>query len=122
MSNNNNKKTTTTPATYHEWMNLLAREQRAAVDDKPFVPAYLVGKTFRVNKDAKDHNWFGYPEFSVIGDAGPWIVPGRETASGNPHVMSGQVCVEVDGNLMTLLRSEFMDLTGVSKRLYKLVK
>lgn len=100
----------------------VAAKQRAAVDDKPFVPPYLVGKTFRVNKDSKERNWFGFPEFTVVGDVGPWIVPGRETASGNPHTMTGQVCVEVDGNLMTLLRGEFMDLTGVSKRLYKLVK
>ena len=97
-------------------------KQRAAVDDKPFVPAYLVGKTFRFNKDAKDRNWFGFPEFTVVGDAGPWIVPGRETSSGNPHTMTGQVCVEVEGSLMTLMRSEFLDLTGTAKRLYRLVK
>lgn len=97
-------------------------KQRATVDAAPFVPSYLVGKTFHANKDAKAHNWFGYDEFTVVGDAGPWIVPGSETASGNPHVMAGQVCVEVDGGLMTLSRSEFMDLTGVAKRLYKMVK
>ena len=100
----------------------VAAKQRAAVDAVAFVPPYLVGKTFRVNKDAKDHNWFGFDEFTVVGDVGPWIVPGRETSSGNPHTMTGQVCVEVDGSLMTLLRGEFMDLTGVSKRLYRLVK
>jgi hypothetical protein len=100
----------------------VAAKQRAAVDDKPFVPAYLVGKTFRFNKDAKERNWFGFPEFTVVGDAGPWVVPGRETASGNPHVMAGQVCVEVEGSLMTLMRSEFLDLTGTAKRLYKMVK
>lgn len=97
-------------------------KQRATVDAAPFVPPYLVGKTFRANKDVKEHNWFGYAEFTVVGDAGPWIVPGRETSSGNPHVMAGQVCVEVDGGLMTLSRNEFMDLTGTAKRLYKLVK
>lgn len=97
-------------------------QQRAAVHDKPFVPPYLVGKTFRVNKDAKVHNWFGYDEFTVVGDAGPWIVYGSETSTGRPHVASGQVVVEVDGNLMTILRSEFLDLTGTAKRLYKLVK
>jgi hypothetical protein len=97
-------------------------EQRAAVDAVAFVPPYLVGKTFRFNKDARDRNWFGFDEFTVVGDVGPWIVPGRETSSGNPHTMTGQVCVEVEGSLMTLLRSEFLDLTGVAKRLYKLVK
>jgi len=100
----------------------VAAKQRAVVDAVAFVPPYLVGKTFRLNKDAKDRNWFGFPEFTVVGDVGPWIVPGRETSSGNPHTMTGQVCVEVDGSLMTLLRSEFLDLTGVAKRLYKLVK
>lgn len=97
-------------------------EQRAAVDAVAFVPAYLVGRTFRVNKDAKERNWFGFDEFTVVGDAGPWVVPGRETASGSPYVMKGQVCVEVEGSLMTLMRSEFLDLTGTAKRLYKLVK
>lgn len=100
----------------------VAAKRDAAVDDKPFVPPYLIGKTFRANESAKEHNWFGYPEFTVVGDAGPWIVPARETSSGNPHVMAGQVCVEVDGGLMTLSRSEFLDLTGTAKRLYKLVK
>jgi hypothetical protein len=100
----------------------VAAKQRAAVDAVAFVPPYLVGKTFRFNKDAKDRNWFGYDEFTVVGDAGPWVVPGRETASGSPYVMTGQVCVEVEGSLMTLMRSEFLDLTGTAKRLYKLVK
>ncbi len=100
----------------------VAAKQRAAVDAVAFVPPYLVGKTFRFNKDAKDRNWFGYDEFTVVGDVGPWVVSGRETASGSPLTMTGQVCVEVDGSLMTLLRSEFLDLTGVAKRLYKLVK
>lgn len=100
----------------------VAAKRDAAVDDKPFVPPYLIGKTFRANKAAKDHNWFGYPEFTVVGDEGPWILPGQEHVSGNPCVIAGRVCVEIDGNLMPLSRSEFLDLTGAGKRLYKLVK
>lgn len=106
----------------HCYSRDVGAEKRAAVDDKPFVPPYLVGRTFVFNKDAKERNWFGYDKFVVVGDVGPWVVAGRETASGNPHVMAGQVCVEVEGSLMTLMRSEFLDLTGTAKRLYKLVK
>jgi hypothetical protein len=87
-----------------------------------FLPAALVGRKFVActNPVVAQHNWWGYDEFTVIGDLGQYVIAGADTYDGNPYVREHTVLVETEKGMVDLTRHEFMQL--VCEHLYLPVK
>jgi hypothetical protein len=78
----------------------------------PFVPHALIGRRFvpRPRDKQTRHNWFGYKRFDVVGDVGPYDLPGHETYAGKDCVLDAQVMLETETGMVLVSRHEFIQL------------
>lgn len=100
------------------------RELAREIDHIPFLPPAMTGKVFVRNREphAESRNWFGYDSFVVLGNMGPHVVPGEETASGEPYIFPASVLVEAEHvdekgetrqTVTTISPHEFMGLIAI---------